>query len=76
MSAWSGFDKVNFQEPIGSVYELNNRVLHSAEHAGADGIYALLVLDVAQPGLIFTERDNVEKVPQVQTFNLPARLAR
>lgn len=71
MHVYRGTDAVPFRESVGAVYELNNRVYHSAENSGP-GMYMILVIDAANIGDVFDEADNEVKDLNLQdSYNLP-----
>jgi hypothetical protein len=61
MSSYAGDREHKFNLNPGSVYELNNRIYHSAKNNSTKDYYALLVVDFAVNGQIFTPQDNIDK---------------
>jgi hypothetical protein len=72
MILYAGNQEYKFNMDVGSVYELNNRTYHSAKNNGTEDYYALLIVDFALKGQVFTEQDNVDKDLNIpNSMNIP-----
>ena len=72
MSSYAGPREYKFNFDTGTVYELNNRVYHSAKNNSTEDYYAILVIDVALCDRLFTNEDNVVKDRNLlKSDNLP-----
>jgi len=72
MSSYAGQQEYKFNFDPGTVYELNNRVYHSARNNSTEDYYAILVIDFAQGNQKFTNEDNVVKDRNLlKSDNLP-----
>jgi hypothetical protein len=72
MSMWRGDQEIKFNMPIGSVYELNNRVYHAAINNSTSSFYCILIFDISLKNVKFNAQDNIIKIPACEnTKNLP-----
>jgi hypothetical protein len=69
ISSYAGNKEFKFNFSQGSVYEINNRVYHSAINNSRDEYYAILILDLATKDKTFIEQDNIDKNPALPNSN-------